>query len=143
MSARRQELQLLLVRLCVGLAFFPQTIAKLFAGVEARAELSQRVAELGIPHALQLVVVAGVVELAVGLMLTLGCCTRTAAVVAALYLAASAYLLPAQYGILWMLICASFVISGGGRWSIDGWLKAAPIQKDLGAAASRRQRPDR
>lgn len=126
MSAPRQELQLLLVRLCVGLAFLPQTIPKLFAGVEARAQLSQRLAELDIPHTLQLVVVAGVLELAVGLMLTIGCWTRTSAVVAALYLAATAYLVGPQDRVLWMLVCASFVLAGGGRWSVDGWLKASP-----------------
>jgi uncharacterized membrane protein YphA (DoxX/SURF4 family) len=60
-------------------------------------------------------------------MLVLGCATRTAAVGSALYLAASAYLLPAPHAILWMLICASFTIAGGGRWSIDGWLKAEPL----------------
>jgi putative oxidoreductase len=126
MSARRQELQLLLVRLFVGLAFLPQTIPKLFAGVEARAQLSQRFAELGIPHTLQLCVVAGVLELAVGLMLTIGCWTRTSAVVAALYLAATAYLVGPQDRVLWMLVCATFAISGGGRWSMDGWLKGSP-----------------
>jgi putative oxidoreductase len=143
MSARRQELQLLLVRLCVGLAFLPQTIPKLFAGVEARAELSQRLAESGIPHMLQLVVVAGVLELAVGLMLTIGCCTRMAAVVGALYLAATAYLVGPQDRVLWMLVCATFAISGGGRWSVDGWFRAAPIQESARAIPSPRQRPDR
>jgi putative oxidoreductase len=124
----RPELQLLLVRLCVGLAFLPHAAPKLFAGVEAREEVARRLADLGIPHALQIVVLAGVIELALGLVLSLGCYTRTSALIAALYLGASAYLLPAQYGILWMLICASFAVSGGGRWSVDGWLKTAPDQ---------------
>jgi uncharacterized membrane protein YphA (DoxX/SURF4 family) len=123
MSPRLQELQLLLVRLCVGLAFLPQTMPKLFAGLEARAELSQRLAGFGIPHTLQLVVLAGVLELAVGLMLTIGCRTRTAAVVGTLYLAATAYVLGPQGRVLWMLICATLAISGGGRWSVDDWLK--------------------
>src|SRR5258705_11178030 len=55
----RPELQLLLVRLCVGLAFLPQAAPKLFAGVEARGALAQRLVGLGIPHALQLVVIGG------------------------------------------------------------------------------------
>jgi putative oxidoreductase len=137
MSAR-PGLQLLLVRLCVGLAFLPHAAPKLFAGVEAREELAQRLADLDIPHALQIVVLAGVIELAMGVMLSLGCYTRSAAVISALYLAASACLLPPQYGLLWMLICASFVISGGGRWSVDGWLKAAPIQETPRATPSPR-----
>jgi putative oxidoreductase len=127
--ALRPELQLLLVRLCVGLAFLPHAAAKLFAGMETREQLAQQLAELGIPHALQLVVIAGVIELAVDLMLMLGCWTRTAAVVSALYLAASAYFLLPPQAILWMLICASFAIAGGGRWSIDGWLKAEPLPR--------------
>jgi uncharacterized membrane protein YphA (DoxX/SURF4 family) len=126
MNGRCQELQLLLVRLCVGLAFLPQTIPKLFAGVEARAELSQRLAEYGIPHTLQLVVAAGVLELALGLMLTIGCWTRATAVVGTLYLTATAYVVGPQDRILWMLVCATFAIAGGGRWSVDGWLKTAP-----------------
>jgi uncharacterized membrane protein YphA (DoxX/SURF4 family) len=137
MIARRQELQLLLVRLCVGLAFLPQTIPKLFAGVEARADLSQRLAEFGIPHTLQLVVAAGVLELAIGLMLAIGCCTRTAAVVGIVYLAAAiAYLAGPQDWYLWMLICATFALGGGGRWSVDGWFTAAPIPESARAATS-------
>jgi uncharacterized membrane protein YphA (DoxX/SURF4 family) len=126
MSVRRQELQLLLVRLCVGLAFLPQTIPKLFAGLEERADLSLRLAASGIPHTLQFVVVAGVLELAVGVLLTIGCSTRTAAVVGTVYLAATAYFLGPQDRVLWMLVCATFAISGGGRWSVDCWLKASP-----------------
>jgi putative oxidoreductase len=139
----RPQLQLLLIRLCVGLAFLPHAAPKLFAGVEAREALARRLVDLGIPHALQIVVLAGVIELALGLVLSLGCYTRTSALIAALYLAASAYLLPPQYGIIWILICASFVLSGGGRWSVDAWLKAAPAEEDPHATALARQRPDR
>jgi putative oxidoreductase len=140
MIARRQEVQLLLIRLCVGLAFLPQTIPKLFAGVEARAELSQRLAEFGIPHTLQLVVAAGVLELAIGLMLTIGCCTRTAAVVGTLYLAATAYVVGPQDRVLWMLVCATFAIAGGGRWSVDGWLKTAPSAHGIPTSPPRPRR---
>jgi putative oxidoreductase len=143
MNGHCQEVQLLLVRLCVGLAFLPQTIPKLFAGMEARAELSQRLAEYGIPHTLQLVVAAGVLELALGLMLTIGCWTRAAAVVGALYLTATAYVVGPQDRILWVLVCASFAIAGGGRWSVDGWLKTAPIPEGARATPSPRQLPDR
>lgn len=139
----RPELQLLLIRLFAGLAFLPHAAPKLFAGIEAREELAQRLADPALPHALQIVVLAGIIELALGLMLSLGCWTRAAAVISVLYLAASAYLLPSQYGILWILICGSFVVFGGGRWSVDGWLKAASIQETPRAMPSPGQRPDR
>jgi uncharacterized membrane protein YphA (DoxX/SURF4 family) len=124
----RSELQLLLVRLCAGLAFLPATAPKLFAGVEARAELAQRLAQLGVPHVVQVVVLAGVIELAACFMLTLGYCTRSVGLVSALYLLASTvYLRTWQHSLLWVLVCASFVVAGGGRWSFDGWLKAEPM----------------
>jgi putative oxidoreductase len=132
----RSELQLLLVRLCAGLAFLPAAVPKLFEGVEARAELAQRLAQLGIPHALQIVVLAGLIELALCFMLTLGYCTRSVGLVSALYLLASTmYLGTWQHALLWMLVCASFIVAGGGRWSIDGWLKAEPMPRKTRTAA--------
>jgi uncharacterized membrane protein YphA (DoxX/SURF4 family) len=120
----RPELQLLLVRVCVGLAFLPQAAPKLFAGVEARGALAQRLTALGIPHALQLVVIGGVVEFALGLMLMLGCGTRFAALAGALSLGAGAYLFTQPHALLWIPVCASFAIAGGGPWSVDAWLKS-------------------
>jgi len=120
----RSELQLLLLRLCLGLAFLTQAAPKLFAGVEARAALAQRLTTLGIPHAMQLVVVAGVVEFAFGLMTMLGCATRFAAIGGALSLCASAYVFAHPDLGLWALACASFALSGGGPWSLDRWLTA-------------------
>jgi uncharacterized membrane protein YphA (DoxX/SURF4 family) len=117
----RPELQLLVVRLCVGLAFLPQAAPKLFSGVEARGALAHR---LGLPHALQFVVLAGVVEFALGLMLMLGCATRFAALAGALSLGAGAYLFAQPHALLWIPVCASFAIAGGGRWSVDAWLKS-------------------
>jgi putative oxidoreductase len=131
----RSELQLVLVRLCAGLAFLPAAAPKLFAGVEARAELAQRLAQLGIAHALQIVVLAGLIELALCFMLTLGYCTRSAGLVSALYLASTIYLGTWQHALLWMLVCASFVVAGGGRWSVDGWLKAEPMPRKTRTAA--------
>jgi uncharacterized membrane protein YphA (DoxX/SURF4 family) len=120
----RPELQLLLVRVCVGLAFLPQAAPKLFAGLEARGALAQRLTALGIPHALQLVVIGGVVEFALGLMLMLGCGTRFAALAGALSLGAAAYLFSQPQALLWIPVCASFAIAGGGPWSVDAWLKS-------------------
>jgi len=120
----RAELQLLLLRVCVGVAFLPQAAPKLFAGVEARGALAHRLTALGMPHAMLLVVLAGVLEFALGLMMILGCGTRLAAIGGALTLGASAYLLAQPHAGLWALACASFALSGGGPWSVDRWLKA-------------------
>jgi putative oxidoreductase len=119
----RQELQLFLIRVCAGLAFVPAAVPKLFAGVEARAQLAERLTQRGVPHALQMVLVAGLIELALCLTLTLGYGTRVAALIAASYLAVTMYVGPWPPALLWMLVCASFVIAGGGRWSVDGWLR--------------------
>lgn len=124
MSARRQELQLLLVRLGAGLAFLPAALPKLFQGLAARTQFAQQLNQLGIAHGLQIAVVAGLIELSLCLMLTLGYCTRATGLIAALYLVATMYLGTWPHSLLWMLVCASFVVAGGGRWSVDGWLKA-------------------
>jgi uncharacterized membrane protein YphA (DoxX/SURF4 family) len=118
----RGELQLLLVRLCAGLAFVPASVPKLFEGVAVRAQIARQLAGLGVPHSVELVVLAGVAEVALGGMLVLGCVTRVAAVVSALYLGAVGYYFPSWSVMLWMLVCLSFAIGGGGRWSIDRWL---------------------
>jgi len=120
------DLQLLLVRVGVGLAFLPQAAPKLFSGMEVRGALAQRLAALGIPHAMQLIVVAGIIEFALGLMMTLGCGTRLAAIAGALYVGASGHLLAQPHAYLWAVVCASFAIAGGGPWSVDGWLKVGP-----------------
>jgi uncharacterized membrane protein YphA (DoxX/SURF4 family) len=120
------ELQLLMIRVCAGLAFLPHAAPKLFAGVEARAALAQRLSQAGMPSGLQLVVLAGAIEFALGLMLMLGCGTRVAAVAGAACLGAGAYFLDQLYALPWIAVCASYAIWGGGRWSVDGLLKSPP-----------------
>jgi uncharacterized membrane protein YphA (DoxX/SURF4 family) len=122
----RAELQLVLIRVCAGLAFLPYAAPKLFAGVEARVALAQRLSQAGMPSGLQLVVLAGVIEFALGLMLMLGCATRFAAVAGAISLGAGAYLLGEPHALPWIAVCATFAIYGGGRWSIDGLLRSPP-----------------
>jgi uncharacterized membrane protein YphA (DoxX/SURF4 family) len=58
------DLQLVLLRLCAGLAFLPYAVPKLFEGLEVRTRVAQQFAHLGIAHPLGLVIVAGVIELA-------------------------------------------------------------------------------
>jgi len=120
----RGELQLLLVRLCAGLAFVPASVPKLFDGLAVRAQIAQQLSALGVTHAVELVVLAGVAELALGGLLVLGCATRVTAVLSALYLAAVACFFPSENVIVWSLVCLSFAIGGGGRWSVDRWLRS-------------------
>jgi len=122
LRVRRLELQLLLIRVCAGLAFLPHAAPKLFEGFVVRERIAQQIAGVGLPHALQFVVLAGVIELVLGLTLTLGWVMRAAAVLAAVYLGVLAYFLPEEHALLWLVVCVSFAIAGGGRWSVDGWL---------------------
>jgi uncharacterized membrane protein YphA (DoxX/SURF4 family) len=119
-------LPLLLVRVGTALAFVLQAMPKLFQGMQARSDMAQRLAQLGLPHSLQLVVISGVLEMALSLLLSLGYATRTAASLAIVYLALRLYVMPSAFTIPWLLLCASLCFSGGGRWSVDGWLKADP-----------------
>jgi uncharacterized membrane protein YphA (DoxX/SURF4 family) len=122
----RGALQLMLVRLSTALTFVLQALPKLFHGMEARADMAHRLGQLGVPHSLQLVMLSGVIEMALSLLLTLGYGTRGAAGVAVLYLALRAYAMLSAHAIAWLLVCGSLCLSGGGRWSVDGWLKADP-----------------
>jgi putative oxidoreductase len=126
------DLKLMLFRLCVGLAFVPHAVPKLFEGLEVRTRIAQQFAQLGVAHSLGMVIIAGVIELALCVGLTIGFGTQVAGLASALYLAITILLghYPSglfgggwEYRVLWMLACAGVAIAGGGRWSLDAWLK--------------------
>jgi putative oxidoreductase len=118
------DLPLALFRLCAGLAFVPYAVTKLFAGLEVRTRIAQQFAHVGIAHALGMVIVAGMIELALSVVLTIGFGTRPAALLAALYLVITMLIGGGwQYRVLWIVACAGLAIAGGGRWSLDAWLK--------------------
>jgi len=120
-----------LVRVAAGLMLVPHGAQKLFGwfggyGIEATGQFFAT--KLGIPASLALV--AGVVEFFGGLLLALGLATRpVAALVFGLMAVAVVKVhLPAgffwtdggyEYPLLWGIVALSYVIRGGGRYSVD------------------------
>ena len=120
-----------LVRVAAGLLLMPHGAQKLFGwfggyGVEATGQFFA--AKLGLPA--ELALVAGLVEFFGGLALAAGFLTRPAAalIVGLMAVAIVAVHWPAgffwtsggfEYPLLWGLVALSFVIRGGGRYSVD------------------------
>lgn len=120
-----------LVRVTIGLMLVPHGAQKLFGwfggyGVEATGQFFS--AKLGLPASLALM--AGLIEFFGGLMLAVGLLTRP---VAALVFGMMAFAvimvhIPAgyfwtdggfEYPLMWGLVALSYVIRGGGRYSVD------------------------
>ncbi len=120
-----------LVRVTTGLLLVPHGAQKLFGwfggyGVEATGEFFA--AKLGLPASLALI--AGLIEFVGGLMLAAGLATRAVAalVFGMMAVATLGVHLPAgffwtnggfEYPLFWGLAALSFVICGGGRYSLD------------------------
>lgn len=132
-----KELQLFLIRLYLGLNFIPHFHEKLFAGSEARAAAVASFKELGVAAPGLLVLIAGVCEFASFVGLTFGVWTRLAGLGAALYVGIATLLgghiangfiwdSPGggwEFPALWVFLLASFTIAGGGKLSVDAWLR--------------------
>ena len=120
-----------LARVATGLMLTPHGAQKLFGwfggyGVEATGQFFA--AKLGLPPSLALL--AGLIEFFGGLALAVGFLTRPAAalVVGLMAVAIVTVHLPAgyfwtnggyEYPLLWGLVALSFVLRGGGRYSVD------------------------
>lgn len=120
-----------MVRVAAGLLLVPHGSQKLFGwfggyGVDATGQFFA--AKLGLPASLALI--AGLIEFFGGLMLALGLLTRpVAAVVTGMMAVAVVQVhLPAgffwteggfEYPLMWGLVALSFVVRGGGRYSVD------------------------
>ena len=120
-----------LVRVAAGLALVPHGAQKLFGwfggyGLEATGQFFA--AKLGVPASFALV--AGVIEFAGGIMLAAGLATRAVAalIVGLMTVAVVQVHLPAgffwtdggyEYPLLWGVVALSYVIRGGGRYSVD------------------------
>jgi putative oxidoreductase len=120
-----------LTRLAAGLILMPHGAQKLFGlfggyGVEATGQFFAT--KLGLPASLALV--AGLIEFFGGLLLAVGLFTRPAAALVAgmMAIAVVTVHLPAgffwtnggfEYPLLWGLVALSFVLRGGGRYSLD------------------------
>ena len=121
-----------LVRVTAGLLLVPHGAQKLFGwfggyGIEATGQFFA--AKLGLPASLALT--AGIIEFFGGLLLAAGIATRPVAalVFGVMAVAVVQVHLPAgffwtsggyEYPLLWGIIALSFVIRGGGRYSVDG-----------------------
>jgi putative oxidoreductase len=120
-----------MVRVAAGLLLMPHGAQKLFGlfggyGVEATGQFFA--AKLGLPPSLALV--AGLIEFFGGLSLAFGFATRVvAALVFGLMAVAVLWVhLPIgffwteggfEYPLFWGLVALSFVVRGGGRYSVD------------------------
>ncbi|MBV8663234.1 MAG: DoxX family protein [Hyphomicrobiales bacterium] len=120
-----------MVRVVAGLFLMPHGAQKLFGlfggyGVEATGQFFA--AKLGLPP--QLALLAGLIEFFGGLALAAGFLTRPAAalVVGLMAVAVLKVHLPIgffwtdggfEYPLMWGLLALSFVIRGGGRYSVD------------------------
>jgi putative oxidoreductase len=125
-----------LVRVATGLFLVPHGAQKLFGwfggyGIDATGQFFA--SKLGLPASLALV--AGVVEFFGGLLLAAGIATRLmAALVFGLMAVAVVQVhLPAgffwtdggyEYPLLWGILALSYVIRGGGRYSVDAVIGA-------------------
>lgn len=120
-----------LVRAAVGLMLMPHGAQKLFGwfggyGLQATGQFFA--AKLGMPPVMALV--TGSIEFFGGLALALGFATRAAAalVVGMMTVAVTMVHLPHgyfwtdggfEYPLMWGIIALSFVLRGGGRYSVD------------------------
>ena len=121
-----------LVRVTAGLLLVPHGAQKLFGwfggyGIEATGQFFA--AKLGLPASLAMT--AGIIEFFGGLLLAAGIATRPVAapVFGLMAVAVVQVHLPAgffwttggyEYPLLWGIVALSFVIRGGGRYSVDG-----------------------
>lgn len=120
-----------LVRITAGLLLVPHGAQKLFGwfggyGLEATGQFFA--SKLGVPASFALL--AGVIEFGGGILLAAGLATRAVAalVVGLMAVAALQVHLPAgffwtdggyEYPLLWGVVALSYVIRGGGRYSVD------------------------
>ena len=120
-----------LVRVTAGLLLVPHGAQKLFGwfggyGIEATGQFF--VAKLGLPASLA--VMAGIIEFFGGLLFAAGAATRpiAALVFGLMAVAVVEVHLPAgffwtdggyEYPLMWGIVALSYVIRGGGRYSVD------------------------
>jgi putative oxidoreductase len=120
-----------LVRIAAGLFLVPHGAQKLFGmfggyGVDATGQFFA--SKLGLPASLALI--AGVIEFFGGLMLAAGLATRAVAALVVGMMAVAVFTVHLgngyfwnnggfEYPLMWGIVALSFVIRGGGRFSLD------------------------
>ena len=122
MKTTLNELQLFLIRLCIGLDFFPYAIQHLFYHTASTF----------------MVYFVGVCTLLAGIGLAFGVLTRLTAVFASVFLVTALFVgnhnqigffwyLPGGGGweflAIWAFLCLTYILTGGGRLSVDHYIK--------------------
>jgi putative oxidoreductase len=136
-----QTWALTFVRLCVGLMFVPHFAGHIFAGPHQFGIYTQYFAGLGLPFPAAQLVLAGAVEVIAAIGLSLGFCTRIIACLGAFYLFLTmllgghfsigyVWILPDggyEFGMFWAIITAVFILTGGGRVSVDNLIRRTQL----------------
>ncbi len=135
----RYEWQLLFIRMVIGFIFVPHFTEKLFAGPAIRADDVHAFIQLGVPHALNFVYFAGILEFCSCFAIGCGFLTRVGAIGAFIYLMVATtmghhfsigfiWASPGggwEYPALWGTLLLSFAILGADTFSLDTALKNA------------------
>lgn len=132
-----KELQLFLIRFYIGLDFTHHFAEKFgLLGVQAYSNVLHYFSTVcSAPE--QILLLAGLCEFGAFVGFTFGLFTRVAAVGTALYIVIALFMGHHQdlgftwanpgggweYPAMWAFLCLSFVLTGGGRWSVDNWLR--------------------
>ncbi|TKC79075.1 DoxX family protein [Trinickia terrae] len=131
-----KDIHLFLIRIYIGIDFSHHFAEKFgLLGPQAFDNVVAYFHSVGFPTVF--VIIAGLCEFAAFIGFTFGLFTRVAAVGAALYLVVSLFsghheqfgftwANPGggwEYPALWAFVCLSYVLTGGGRWSVDAWLR--------------------
>lgn len=122
MKNKLMEIQLFLIRICIGLDFFPYA--------------AQHFIEIKRLSADFMVYFVGICTFLLGLGLVVGFLTRIVAILASIFLITALFMgHHAQIGFfwydsgggweflaIWAFVCFTFILTGGGRFSVDYFL---------------------
>jgi putative oxidoreductase len=138
-----QSWALTFLRLYAGLMFVPHFVGHIFAGRHQFVIYTQYFAGLHLPLPAAQLVLAGTVEVIVAIGLTFGICTRAVALLGTAYLILTmllgghftigyVWILPNggyEFGVFWAALCATFIVVGGGRVSLDRAVRGTGIHQ--------------
>ena len=133
MHNTRYEWQLFFIRMFIGFDLVPHFCEKLFSGPAARLEDIKAFSHLGISHAFNYVIIAGIIEFAGAFAIGCGFLTRLGAICLFLYLMVASIMgkhfsmgfiwaSPGggwEYPVLWSTLIVSFALFGGSGFSLD------------------------
>ncbi|MFA0194231.1 DoxX family protein [Vibrio artabrorum] len=136
-STNSYEWGMTLIRIYVGMMFIAHFTGHLLAGGAPFAVFSDYFGSIGLPFPQAFVVLAGVIEVALAVMLSFGFMTRLAGFGSAAYLFVSVglgghyavgyvWVLPTggwEFPAMWIFVSGIFMLAGGGKSSVDSWLK--------------------